>query len=37
MVRYVDKASSLLEDDIKACRIFVSRIAAEFADAGGFS
>jgi A nuclease family of the HNH/ENDO VII superfamily with conserved AHH len=35
-VRYVDKASSLLEKDINACRIFVSRIAAEFALAGGF-
>ncbi len=35
-VRYVDKASSLLEKDITACRIFVSRIAAEFAMAGGF-
>lgn len=35
-VRYVDKASSLLEKDINACRIFVSRIAAEFAIAGGF-
>ena len=35
MVRYVDKASSVLEDDIDACRIFVSRIAAECAQAGG--
>lgn len=36
MVRYVDKASALLEQDINCCRIFVSRIAAEFAQAGGF-
>lgn len=35
-VRYVDKASSLLEKDINACRIFVSRIAAEFSLTGGF-
>lgn len=36
MVRYVDKASDLLEQDINSCRVFVSRIAAEFAQNGGF-
>jgi len=36
-VRHVDKASSCIEKDIIECRIFVSRIAAEFAEAGGFS
>jgi hypothetical protein len=35
-VRYVDRASSLIEKDIDTCLIFVSRIAAEFAEAGGF-
>lgn len=35
-VRYVDKASSCIEKDINKCRIFVSRIAAEFAQTGGF-
>lgn len=35
-VRYVDRASALLEDDINKCEIFVSKIAAEFAEAGGF-
>ena len=35
-VTFVDKASELLKKDIKACIIFVSRIAAEFAEAGGF-
>lgn len=30
MVRYVDKASELLDGDINACRIFVSRRAAEY-------
>jgi hypothetical protein len=35
-VRYVDRASGLLEDDINKCEIFVSKIAAEFAEAGGF-
>jgi len=35
-VRYVDKASELIEKDINTCRIFVSRIAAEFAETGGF-
>ncbi|NMG36499.1 hypothetical protein GRF61_18785 [Azoarcus sp. TTM-91] len=36
MVRYVDKASDLLEQDINCCRIFVSKIAADFKQAGGF-
>ncbi len=36
-VRYVDKASECIEQDINTCKIFVSRIAAEFAEAGGFS
>lgn len=36
LVRYVDKASELVEKDINQCRIFVSRIAAEFAETGGF-
>jgi len=36
-VCYVDKASSLLDKDITACRIFVSRIAAEFSSTGGLS
>jgi hypothetical protein len=35
-VRYVDRASALIEGDIDNCLIFVSRIAAEFAEAGGF-
>lgn len=35
-IRFVDKASSLLKNDIKAMKIFVSRIAAEFAQSGGF-
>lgn len=35
-VEYVDKASEFIEEDIDCCKIFVSRIAAEFADAGGF-
>lgn len=35
-VNYVDKASDCIEKDIEACKIFVSRIAAEFAEAGGF-
>ncbi len=35
-VEYVDKASEFIEEDINCCRIFVSRIAAEFAEAGGF-
>lgn len=35
-VRYVDKASGLIEKDIDCCRIFVSKIAAEFAELGGF-
>jgi hypothetical protein len=35
-VRYVDRASRLLEDDINKCEIFVSRIAAEFAETEGF-
>lgn len=35
-VRYVDKASELIEKDIDCCRIFVSKIAAEFAEMGGF-
>lgn len=34
-VRYVDKASSLLDGDISACRVFVSRIAAEYFETGG--
>lgn len=34
-VRFVDKASEMLERDIRLCRIFVSRIAAEFTQAGG--
>ncbi|MCF6324271.1 MAG: AHH domain-containing protein [Gammaproteobacteria bacterium] len=36
-VRYVDKASKLIEKDIKDCKIFVSRIAAEFIEAGGIT
>jgi hypothetical protein len=36
-VRYVDRASSLIEKDIDNCRIFVSRRVAEFAEAGGFN
>ena len=36
-VKYVDAASELLEHDINDCLIFVSRIAAEFALAGGFA
>ena len=36
-VRYVDKASEFIEADIKAGTIFVSRIAAEFVDAGGIA
>lgn len=36
-VKYVDKASELIEEDIDCCRIFVSRIAAEFTEVGGFS
>lgn len=36
-VRYVDKASKFIEEDIKACTIFVSRIAAEFVAAGGIA
>ena len=35
-VTYVDNASRLLDGDIKECRIFVSRIAAEFAETEGF-
>lgn len=35
-VQFVDKASECIELDINKCRIFVSRIAAEFAEAGGF-
>lgn len=35
-VRYVDKASEFIEQDIDCCRIFVSKIAAEFAELGGF-
>ena len=35
-VRYVDRASRLIEGDINSLRIFVSRIAAEFAQCGGF-
>lgn len=34
-VQFVDKASALLKKDIKSKTIFVSRIAAEFAAAGG--
>ena len=36
-VKYVDKASELIEKDIDKCKIFVSRIAAEFAETGGFN
>jgi len=36
-VRYVDKASSFIEKDIKGCKIFVSRIAAEFVETGGIA
>lgn len=36
-VRHVDKASVCIEKDINNCKIFVSKIAAEFADAGGFN
>ena len=36
-VRYIDKVSVLIEKDIKGCKIFVSRIAAEFAEAGGIA
>ena len=36
-VRYVDKASSFIEKDIDCCRIFVAKIAAEFAELGGFN
>jgi hypothetical protein len=35
-VKYVDRASGLLEGDINNCVVFVSKIAAEFAEAGGF-
>lgn len=35
-VEYVDKASEFIEEDIDCCKIFVSRIAAEFSEAGGF-
>ncbi len=35
-VRYVDKASELLNKDIKQQTVFVSRIAAEFAQTVGF-
>jgi hypothetical protein len=35
-VRHLDRASGLIEKDIDECLIFVSRIAAEFAEAGGF-
>ena len=35
-VRYVDKASELIKGDINGLRIFVSSIAAEFAQCGGF-
>lgn len=35
-VRFVDRASSLIEKDINKCKIFVSRIAAEFQDIEGF-
>ena len=37
IVRYIDKASYCIELDINKSRIFVSRIAAEFAEAGGFN
>lgn len=36
IIGFVDKASLLLKGDIKAMKIFVSRIAAEFAQVGGF-
>lgn len=36
IVRQIDKASSCIENDINNCKIFVSRIAAEFAATGGF-
>lgn len=36
-VTYVDKASRLINKDIDSCKIFVSRIAAEFAQTGGFN
>lgn len=35
-VKYVDEASKLIKKDINECKIFVSRIAAEFAETGGF-
>lgn len=35
-VRYVDKASKLIEKDINKSRIFVSKIAAEYAQTVGF-
>jgi len=36
-VRYIDKVSVLIEKDIRGCKMFVSRITAEFADAGGIT
>jgi len=35
VVRFMDKASTLLEGDINAGKIYVSRRAAEFVEAGG--
>lgn len=36
MVRYVDRASTYIEKDINYCRIFVSKIAAEYQATVGF-
>lgn len=36
-VLYMDRASSLIEKDINKCKIFVSRIAAEFEETEGFN
>jgi hypothetical protein len=36
IVRYVDRASKFIKNDIESCRIFVSKIAAEYQATVGF-